>query len=416
MTTDTAQRLDISRIRSEFPILSTRTKSGKRLAYLDSAATTQKPLCVIDAVSAYYKTANSNVHRALHELAARATEGYEGARKKVAAFIGASAAESIVFTRGTTESMNLIAHGWGDKFLGPGDEIILTEMEHHSNLVPWQLLAARRGITLRFIPVLDDGTLDLKAYEQLLGPRTRLVSVTHMSNVLGTINPIKEMAATAKAEGALFAVDAAQSVPHMRVDVQDLDCDFLAFSGHKMCGPTGIGVLYARPELLADMDPFMGGGEMILKVKLEESTWADPPYRFEAGTPNIAGAFGLAAAMDFLERVGLDAVHAHEQTLLAYALNRLEEIPGMQTYGAAPQRGGLVSFNLGDVHPHDVAQFADREGVAIRAGHHCAQPLMRRLGVMATGRASLYLYNTEEDVDQLVAALIRTREFFNHAT
>jgi len=413
---ETVAGFDIDAIRADFPILSERVHGEKPLVYLDNAATTQKPACVLTAIEKYYRTANSNVHRALHELAARATEGYEGARASVARFIGAPTPESIVFTRGTTESINLVAHGWGRGNIGRGDEILLTEMEHHSNLVPWQMLARAVGAELRFVPMLDDGTLDLDAYAKLLGPRTKLVAVTQMSNVLGTINPIKSMVAQARAQGALFLVDAAQSVPHMAVDVQDLDCDFLAFSGHKMCAPTGIGALYIRPSVVDRLEPFMGGGEMILKVQLEESTWAEPPHRFEAGTPNIAGAFGLAAAIDYLESVGMDRIRDHEQALTAYALDRLREVPGLTLFGTARERGGAISFALGDVHPHDVAQFVDREGVAIRAGHHCAQPLMRRLGVHATSRASLYLYNTEAEVDALVAALRKTLEFFGDDT
>lgn len=404
---------DVAGIRKDFPILTEILHDGKRLAYLDNAATTQKPVQVIDAVSRYYREANSNVHRALHQLAARATSGYEGVREKVASFLGGRSTRSIVYTRGTTESINLVAHAWGRRNLRKDDEIILSEMEHHSNLIPWQLLARATGVRLKFIPVLDDGSLDLQAYRELLSSRTRLVSVTQMSNVLGTINPVLDMAALAHEQGARFSVDAAQSVPHMPVDVQELDCDFLSFSGHKMCGPTGIGILYVKEDLLDEMDPFMGGGEMILKVRLEDATWAEPPHKFEAGTPNIAGVFGLGAAIDYLNLLGLDRVREHEMSITRYALERLSSVPGLTLYGRAPERGGAVAFTLEGIHPHDIAQFVDREGVAIRAGHHCAQPLMRTLGVTATARASFYFYNIKEEVDQLVAALLKTKEFFS---
>jgi len=400
-------------LREDFPILLQHLHGRKRLAYLDNAATTQKPRSVIQALRQYYETSNSNVHRALHVLAERATQGYEEARGKVARLIGADDTRSIIFTRGTTESINLIAHGWGRKFVSRGDEIVLTEMEHHSNLVPWQLLAAEVGAHLRFVPVLEDGTLDLGAYRNLLNRRTKLVSVTHVSNVLGTVNPVAEIAALAREAGARVAVDAAQSVPHRVVKVNDLGCDFLSFSGHKMCGPTGIGALYGRPERLEEMAPFMGGGEMIEKVFADHATWAEIPHKFEAGTPNIAGAFGLAAAIDYLEGIGFEAIERHEKELTAYALSRLRGLPGLRIHGEAPERGGVVSFSLPGVHPHDAAQFLDREGVAIRAGHHCAQPLMRKLGVVATSRASLYVYNLEEDIDQLVAGLVKTMEFFD---
>jgi cysteine desulfurase/selenocysteine lyase len=330
----------------------------------------------------------------------------------VARLIHAPSESSVVFTRGTTESINLVAHGWGRKFLQPGDEIVLSEMEHHSNLIPWQLLARDREAKLRFVPVAEDGTLDQQAYLELLGPRTRLVALTHVSNVLGTVNPIRGLAEAAHAHGALFLVDAAQSVPHLPVDFQELQVDFLAFSGHKMCGPTGAGVLVADPERLDEMDPFMGGGEMILKVHLERAEWAEPPHRFEAGTPNIAGVVGLGAAIDYLERIGLEAVHAYEQDLAGYAWERLTGIPGLSMYGRAPERSGVFAFDLEGVHPHDVSQFVDREGVAIRAGHHCAQPLMRKFGVPSTGRASIYFYNTREDIDRLADALVNVKEFF----
>jgi cysteine desulfurase/selenocysteine lyase len=406
--------LDVETIQSDFPILSEVLHDGKRLVYLDNAATTQKPRVVLDALNAYYTKANSNVHRALHQLAQRATTGYEEVRSKVASLLHAEGGDTIVYTRGTTESINLVAHAWGRAHLSEGDEIILTEMEHHSNLVPWQLLAREKGVHLRFVPVLEDGTLDLAAYKELLGSKTKLVALVHMSNVLGTINPVAEMTRLAHEQGARVLLDAAQSVPHGPVDVQALGCDFLAFSAHKLCGPTGIGVLYIKPGLADEMNPFMGGGEMILKVKLEESTWAEPPYKFEAGTPNIAGVFGMGAAIDYLQEIGMEEVFQREQELAVYARTQLEQVQGLRLFGHAPERGGVFSFELDGVHPHDVAQFVDREGVAIRAGHHCCQPLMRKLGVTATSRASLYFYNTRKDIEQLVQALDKTREFFNH--
>jgi len=406
---------DVEQVRGDFPILAEHVHEGKPLIYLDNAATTQKPRAVIDALAAYYERANSNVHRALHQLAVRATGGYEAVRKKVADFINAPDESGIIYTRGTTEGINLVAHSWGRKFVGEGDEIILTEMEHHSNLIPWQLLAREKGAKLRFVPVREDGTLDLEVYRTLLGLRTRLVAVSQMSNVLGTINPVKEIIELAHEHGARVVVDAAQSVPHMPVDVQALGCDFLAFSGHKMCGPTGIGVLYVRDAELEKMEPFQGGGEMIEKVRLESATWAEPPHKFEAGTPNIAGVFGLGAAIDFLSSIGMDAIRAYEVDLTRYMLEQLKTIPGLKVFGHAPERGGAVAFELPGVHPHDIAQFVDREGVAIRAGHHCAQPLMRKLGVVATARASIYFYNLPREVDTLVKALVSTKGFFGHA-
>jgi cysteine desulfurase/selenocysteine lyase len=411
-----AAALDPRAIRRDFPILARTIHDGKPLVYLDNAATSQKPQVVIDAVADYYRAINSNVHRGLHQLAEQATEGYEAVRGKVAALIGAADARAIVYTRGTTESINLVAHGWGRKFIQAGDEIVLSEMEHHSNIVPWQLLAGERGATLRYIPMREDGVLDLDAYRRLLGGRVKLVSVTHMSNVVGTINPVREMVRWAHEAGAVFVVDAAQSVPHLPTDVQDLGCDFLAFSGHKMCGPTGIGVLYGRPDRLEEMNPFMGGGDMIHKVNWDHSTWAEVPYKLEPGTPNIAGVFGLGAAIDYLQAIGLAAIHAYETELIRYALQRLSEVPGLRIFGQAPERGGAISFVLPGIHAHDVAQFVDREGVAIRAGHHCAQPLLRKLGVPATGRASLYFYNLREEIDALVVALLKTQKFFEHAT
>ena len=402
-----------ARVRGDFPLLA-RTVHGKPLVYLDSAATSQKPRVVLEALQRYYEEYNANVHRGLYRIAERATLAYEEARAKVAAFIGAPP-EELIFTRGTTEAINLVAYSYGDAFVRPGDEILVTEMEHHSNLVPWQLLAQRRGARLRFVRVRpEDGTLDLDSLDRCLTERTRVVAVTHQSNVVGTINPVRDIAERAHAVGAVVLVDGAQSVPHMPVRVQDLGCDFLAFSGHKMCGPTGIGALWGRRELLEAMPPFHGGGEMIERVELETSTYKDPPHRFEAGTPNIADAIALGVAVDYLQAVGMDAVRAHEKALVRYALAQLAEVKGLRLYGPRdPElRGGAVAFSLEGVHPHDVAQVLDGEGVCVRAGHHCAQPLHRALGVAATARASVYLYNTPEDIDALVRGLERVRAFF----
>ncbi|MDI3328976.1 MAG: cysteine desulfurase [Alicyclobacillaceae bacterium] len=402
-------------IRREFPILQ-QPMNGKRLVYLDSAATSQKPLPVIERIARYYSEENANVHRGVYALAGRATEAFEGAREKVARFIGASSADEIVFTRGTTEGINLVAASLGRRMVGEGDEIVITPMEHHSNLIPWQQLALAKGAVLKYLPLQPDGTIRLEDAEREITERTKIVAVAHVSNVLGTVNPVKEMARIAHRKGALIVVDAAQSVPHMPVDVRDLDCDFLAFSGHKMCGPTGIGVLYGKREWLSQMEPVYYGGEMIEVVELYRSTWKEAPWRFEGGTPNIAGAVGLGAAVDYLTGVGMENVHRWEQELVRYALDRLKEIPEIEIYGpGAGQRAGLVTFNLRGVHPHDVATVLDAEGVAIRAGHHCAQPLMRWLGAAATARASFYLYNTEEDVDALIDALAKAKEFFSHA-
>jgi cysteine desulfurase/selenocysteine lyase len=382
--------------------------------YLDSAATSQKPRVVLEALQHYYEEYNANVHRGLYRIAERATLAYEEARAKVAAFIGAPA-EELVFTRGTTEAINLVAYSYGDAFVGPGDEIVVTEMEHHSNLVPWQLLAQRRGARLRVVRVRpEDGTLDLEALDRVLTDRTRLVAVAHQSNVVGTINPVREIAQRAHAAGAVVLVDGAQSVPHMPVRVGELGCDFLAFSGHKMCGPTGIGALWARRELLEAMPPFHGGGEMIERVELERSTYKDPPHRFEAGTPNIADAIALGVAVEYLQSLGMEAVREHEKALVRYALAQLAEVRGVRVYGPGdPEvRGGAVAFTVEGVHPHDVAQVLDSEGVCVRAGHHCAQPLHRALGLAATARASVYLYNTPEDIDALVRGLERVRAFF----
>jgi cysteine desulfurase/selenocysteine lyase len=400
-------------VRADFPILARRVH-GKPLVYLDSAATSQKPRQVLDALVRYYTEYNANVHRGIYALAEEATRRYEEARAAVAAFIGARRPEEVVFTRGTTEAINLVAYTWARATLRPGDEIVLTEMEHHSNLVPWQLVAQQTGAVLRFVPFDDQGLLDLDAYERLLGERTRLVAVTHQSNVLGTINPIREIAARARAAGARVLVDGAQAAPHMPVNVAELGVDFYALSAHKMCGPTGAGALWARYELLEAMPPFHGGGEMILLVQLERSTYKDPPHKFEAGTPNIADCIVWAEAIDYLQRIGMEAIREHERRLVAYALDRLAEVPGITLYGPrdADRRGGAVAFWVDVAHPHDVAQVLDQEGIAVRAGHHCAQPLHRRLGVPATVRASVYLYNTEADIDALVQGLRVVRRLF----
>jgi len=403
-------------VRADFPILD-RTVNGRPLAYLDNAATSQKPRAVIDAVRVYYEHANANVHRALHTLGEEATAAYEEARGKVQRLLNAHSSREIVFTRGTTEAINLVASSWADHELEPGDVILVTEMEHHSNLVPWQLACARRGCTLRVVPITDEGTLDLAEIERAWHPKTRLVAVTYVSNVLGTVNDVKAIAALAHARGALVLVDGAQAVPHLRVDVQDIDCDFLAFSGHKTYGPMGIGALYGRERLLDQMPPWMGGGEMIRSVTLEGSTWNDLPWKFEAGTPNVEGAVGLSEAVDYLHTLGLPAIRGWEEALSAYARERLASVTGITLYGPAryPRPGraaGVFPFTLGEIHAHDVAQFLDREGIAVRAGHHCAQPLAKRLGVPATVRASLAFYNTFSEVDRLAEALESARRFY----
>jgi len=400
-------------IQSEFPVLSRETRPGVRLIYLDSAATSQKPRQVIEAMTNYYERQNANIHRGVHQLAEEATQAYEDARQRIARFIHAPSSRQVVFTRNTTESINLVAHAWGRTQVKAGDVLLLTEMEHHSNLVPWQMLAAERGAVLEFIPVHEDGRLDLSVLGALLERRPVLVALTHMSNVLGTINPVAEITARAHQAGAIVLLDAAQSVPHLPVDVQAIDADFVAFSGHKMCGPTGIGVLYGREALLQAMPPFLGGGDMIKRVRLREFTANELPHKFEAGTPPIAEVIGLGAAVDFLERVGMDTVRRHEQQLAAYALERLEEVPGLRHYGPhGEDKGGVIAFTFGDVHPHDVAQILDRDGIAVRAGHHCAMPLHERFALPATTRASLYLYNDESDVDKLIDGLYKVRALF----
>jgi cysteine desulfurase/selenocysteine lyase len=402
---------DVEEIRRDFPILERRI-NDKKLVYLDSAATSQKPRQVLHALSEYYEEHNANIHRGVHRLAEEATSAYEGARGKVARFLGAPETTGLIFTRGTTESINLVAHAWGRSTLREGDEIVLTEAEHHSNLVPWQLAAQATGARLRFIPIREDGTLDMEEAGRLIGPRTKLVGCIHASNVLATINPVRKLAELADEAGALMLIDGAQSAPHLPVDVVALGCDFFACSGHKMLGPTGVGALWGRPEILEEMDPFLGGGEMIREVHLDHSTYNDLPYKFEAGTMNIAQAVGLGAAVDYLDDLGMENVREHERRLGEYAYRRLSELGGATIYGPKEGRTGLVSFSLPDLHPHDISQLLNEEGVAIRSGHHCAQPLMRRLGVTATARASFYLYNTEEEVDALIEGLERAREFF----
>ncbi|HHE55689.1 MAG TPA: cysteine desulfurase [Caldithrix abyssi] len=397
--------------RQDFPILNT-IVHGKPLVYFDNAATTQKPRMVIEQIVDYYQGMNANVHRAIHYLGEKATVAFEEARKKVAKFINAPSARQIVFTRGTTEAINLVATAWGEKFIGQDDEIILTEMEHHSNLIPWQLLAQKVGAKLRFIPFTPNGALDFEAFEKILNNKTRLISLTYMSNVFGTINPIKRIVRMAKDRGIPVLLDGAQSVPHLPTDVQQLDCDFLAFSGHKMLGPTGIGVLYAKMHHWENMNPYQGGGEMIQSVWLDRATWNEIPYKFEAGTPNIAGAIALGAAIDYLSKIGMEKITLFEQELTTYALNKLADLKGIVIYGNAAERGGVISFNLGDVHPHDLSHFLDQQGIAVRAGHHCAQPIMRKLDIAATTRASFYFYNTFEEIDYFVEQLKEAIEFF----
>lgn len=411
-TTVTPGSLDVEAIRADFPILSKRP-GGRPLVYLDSAATTQKPRQVLDAERDYLENRNANVHRGAYRIAEESTEAYEGARSAIARFIGAPDPATVVSTRGTTEGINLVAHGWGRKFLKEGDEILLTELEHHADIVPWQLCARDTGAVLRYVPITDDGMLDLDALPSLLGPRTRILGVSGMSNALGTITPISQMVAAARSVGALILVDGAQLVPHVGVDVTALDIDFLAFSGHKMLGPTASGALYAKREHLEAMDPFLGGGEMIREVYEDRSTWNDVPQKFEAGTMNISQQVALGAAISYLEALGMDAVRAHERELVTYALPALREV-GARIYGPDDPdlHGGAISFTLGDVHPHDLATILDEDGVAIRAGHHCAQLVMRRYGVSATARASFSVYSTTDEIDALIAGLRRARSLF----
>ncbi|MBI2913353.1 MAG: cysteine desulfurase, partial [Chloroflexi bacterium] len=391
---------------------------GKPLVYLDNAATSQKPRQVIEALVRYYEQYNANIHRAIHCLGEEATAAYEETRAKVAAFINAPSPECIVFTRNTTEAINLVAYTWGRANIGEGDEILLTEMEHHSNLVPWQRLAAEKGASVRYIGLTEQQTLELNGLENVMNGRTRLAAITHVSNALGTINPIEKLAREAHRNGTMFLVDGAQSAPHMPVDVQALGCDFFAFSAHKMLGPTGVGVLCARRELLEEMEPFLGGGEMIRRVTLEGATWNDVPWKFEAGTPNIADVIAFGAAIDYLNGLGMENVRAHEVEITEYCLRRLRQMEDVIIYGPpdARERGGVVSFNYPDLHPHDVGTVLDRHGVAVRAGHHCTQPLMRRLGISGTARASFYVYNTPQEVDVLADALVAARRFFSNHT
>ena len=403
--------LNIEEIRKDFPILS-RTVYNRPLVYLDNAATTQKPRAVVEAMTEEYYSVNANVHRGVHYLSQQATELHEQARGNVQHFINARSEAEIIFTRGTTESLNLVAFSFGEAFLKESDEVLVSVMEHHSNIVPWQMLRERKGIVLKVIPMTDEGEIDLEAYKNLFSPRTRLVSIAHVSNVLGTVNPVKEMAAIAHAHGAKVLVDGAQSVPHRRVDVQDIGCDFLTFSGHKIYGPTGIGVLYGREELLEKMPPYQGGGEMIARVSFEKTTYERLPFKFEAGTPDFVGSHALAVALDYVRGIGQDIIAAHEADLTRYAMEQMSLIPGMKIYGTAREKDAVISFNVGDIHPLDLGTLLDRLGIAIRTGHHCAQPLMARCGVESMARASFALYNTRAEVDALVAGIDRVRKMF----
>ncbi|MBL8113353.1 MAG: cysteine desulfurase [Acidobacteria bacterium] len=404
--------LDVASIRGDFPILS-RKVHGRDLVYLDSANTSQKPTAVLDAMDRYYRQSNANIHRATHLLSEEATRAYEGARETARRFVNARSTREIVFVRGTTEAINLVASGFTWKHVKEGDEILVSGLEHHSNIVPWQILCERTGAALRVIPIDDAGDLILEEAERLISPRTRLVAVSHVSNALGTINPVREIIRLAHAQGVPVLVDGAQAAPHLAIDVQDLDADFYAFSGHKMCGPTGIGVLYGKEAWLEKLPPYQGGGDMIASVTFEKTTYNALPYRFEAGTANIAGGVGLAAAMDYLLGVGLDRIAAHEHELLVYGTERLQAISGVRLVGTARQKAGVLSFLLGDVHPHDIGTVLDQEGIAIRTGQHCAQPVMDRYGIGATARASFALYNTREDIDALVRGLAKVQELFS---
>lgn len=402
---------DINTIRKDFPILG-REVYKRPLVYLDNAATTQKPRCVVEAIANEYYSVNANVHRGVHFLSQQATDLHEAARETVRRFINARDVAEVVFTRGTTESLNLVASSYGEAFLHEGDEVIVTVMEHHSDIVPWQLLRERKGIVLKVVPMTDEGVLDLNAYEQLFTPRTRLVCVAHVSNVLGTVNPVKRMAEIAHAHGAHILVDGAQSVPHFKVDVQDIGCDFMVFSGHKVYGPTGIGVLYGREDLLDRMPPYQGGGEMIARVTFEHTTYERLPFKFEAGTPDYVGSHALAVALDYVSALGMDHIQAHERALTQYAMEQMQAIEGMHLFGTAPDKDAVVAFNVGNIHPLDLGTLLDRLGIAIRTGHHCAQPLMQRCGVEGMARASFALYNTREEVDALVQGIDRVRKMF----
>ncbi len=405
--------LNVNEIRKDFPILERETRPGVRVTYLDSTATSQKPTQVIEAMNDFYRRSNANIHRGVHTLAEESTSLYESARERIAKFINASSAREIIYTRNTTESINLVAYSWARANLKAGDLVVLTEMEHHSNLVPWHMLQAERDIVLEFIPVTENGLLDLEAYKSLLARTPKLVSFTHMSNVLGTINPAAEIIRLAHEVGAVVLVDGAQAVPHLKVDMQALGADFYAFSAHKMCGPTGIGALYGKSALLESMPPFLGGGDMIKEVKLRSFRANTLPHKFEAGTPAIAEAVGFGAAVDYLSTIGIEKIAAHEHEIIEYALERLEEIPGVKVYGpSADKKGGVAAFTLDGIHPHDVAQILDKDGIAVRAGHHCAQPLHEKFGIPATSRASFYLYNTKEEVDLLVNGIYKVKEMF----
>lgn len=405
--------IDVLAIREDFPLLEVEAHPGIPLVYLDNAATSQKPAAVIQAMDAYYRGYNANVHRGIHRLSEDATEAYERARARIGRFVNATDPATVIYVRNTTEALNLVANSWGRQNVDPGDEILLTEMEHHSNIVPWQLLAEETGATVRYVPFSSDGLLDLTNLQGLLTERTKVFAFTAMSNVFGTINPTKQLVAAAHRVGAIAVVDAAQSVPHLPVDVEELDCDFLAFSGHKMLGPTGIGILYGKRSLLEAMPPFLGGGDMIRRVTLDGSTWNELPWKFEAGTPSIAEGIGLGAAVEYLDEIGMENVHAHEQFITDYALEALSEVPGLTLIGPPSNlRGGVASFTLEGIHPHDISQLLDQDGVAIRAGHHCAMPLHQRLRIPASARASFYVYTKTQDIDQLVRSLYRVRRVF----
>ena len=403
--------MDITKIRADFPILS-REVYGKPLIYFDNGATTQKPRCVVDAIVDEYYSVNANVHRGVLFLSQQATELHEGSRETVRRFINARTSAEVIFTRGTTEAINLLAFSFGEEFMKEGDEVIISTMEHHSNIVPWQLLAARKGISIKVVPMNDRGELLLDEYEKLFSDRTRIVSIAHISNVLGTVNPVKEMIATAHAHGVPVLVDGAQSIPHMQVDVQDLDVDFFAFSGHKVYGPTGVGVLYGKEEWLDKLPPYQGGGEMIQSVSFEKTTFNELPFKFEAGTPDYIGTTGLAKALDYVSAIGLEQIAAHEHELTTYAMQRLGEIEGMRFLGEAAHKSSVISFLVGNIHPFDMGTLLDRLGIAVRTGHHCAEPLMRRLGIEGTVRASFAMYNTKEEIDALVAGVDRVRKMF----
>ena len=407
-----ADRFKIDSIRKDFPILA-QTVNGKPLVYLDNAATSQKPQCVIDSLSNYYQTINSNVHSGVHTLSQLATDDYEAARSKIRGLINAESDQEIIYTRGTTESINLVAYSFGSQNVESGDEIIISGMEHHSNIVPWQLLCEQKGAVLKIIPITDEGELDINQYESMLSNKTKLVAVVHQSNALGTINSVKEITEMAHAFGAVVLIDGAQSAPHMKVDVQDIGCDFFAFSGHKLYGPTGIGVLYGRTDLLDSMVPYQSGGEMIKSVTFDKTIFNVLPHKFEAGTPDIAGAIGLGAAIDYVNDIGLDAINSYESELTAYGTSRLEQIAGLRIIGTSLHKGAVLSFTLGDIHPHDIGTILDSDGIAIRTGHHCAQPVMERYGIPATARASMSFYNTKEEIDILVAGIDKVLEIFS---